>query len=60
MTDRFFIVMCAAVALVSQAPMPVVAQTDTDNWTVPPYTVGRPGPAGHMEQRHHDALRTTQ
>ena len=42
MTDRFFIVMCAAVALVSQAPMPVVAQTDTDNRTVPRTPWGHP------------------
>ena len=42
MTDRFFIVMCAAVALVSQAPMPVVAQTDTDHRTVPRTSWGAP------------------
>ena len=42
MTDRFFIAMCAAGALVSQAPMPVVAQTDTDHRTVPRTSWGAP------------------
>ena len=35
MTDRFFIAMCAAVALASQAPIPVVAQADTEHRTLP-------------------------
>ena len=34
MRGRFFIVMCAAVVLASQVLMPVVAQTDTEHWTL--------------------------
>ena len=60
MTDRFFIVMCAAVALVSQAPMPVVAQTDTDNRTVPRTPWGDPDLQGIWNNATTTPLRTTQ
>ena len=42
MRGRLCIVMCAVVALASQAPTPVVAQTDTENWTLPRTPWGDP------------------